>query len=156
MDMMGALVTIRRLLVVLGVVVFGGTLAAQTTAPAQDVVTSYLEIQAALANDSLEGVPAAAKRLAAQSAKLGAQGEPVAKAATEVAAAGDIKAAREAFKPLSDAVIAVVKADPSAPEDVKLAYCPMAKASWLQKEETIRNPYYGSSMLTCGEFRPLK
>jgi hypothetical protein len=142
-------------LVMIGLVAGGVAVAAQTAAPAQDVVVAYLEIQAALANDSLDGVPAAAKRIAAQSAKLGATAEPAAKAATGVAAAGDIKAARDAFKLLSEAVIALVKADPAA-HDVKLAFCPMANASWLQKEETIRNPYYGSSMLTCGEFRPIE
>jgi hypothetical protein len=36
---------------------------------------------------------------------------------------------------------------------VKLAYCPMVRGSWLQKDETIRNPYYGKGMLTCGEFK---
>jgi hypothetical protein len=138
----------------LGMVAAGSALAAQTATPAQGVVASYLEIQAALVNDSLEGVPAAARILAAQSAKLGASGAPVAKAAKAVAAAEDLKAARAAFGPLSEAVIAVVKADSSA-HDVKMAYCPMADASWLQKEEKIRNPYYGSSMLSCGEFRPI-
>jgi membrane fusion protein, copper/silver efflux system len=93
--------------------------------------------------------------VAAESAKVGTPGEPAAKAARAVAEAEDIKAARAAFAPLSEAVIALVKADPSA-HDVKLAYCSMAKASWLQKEEKIRNPYYGPSMLSCGEFRPIE
>lgn len=137
--------------VVLSMVVSG----AQGTKPAHAVVESYLEIQAALAQDSLEGVTAAANRIAEQSANIGAAGAPLAKVAKAVGSAKDIKAARTAFGPLSEAVIAVVKADPSA-HDVKLAYCPMANASWLQKEEKIRNPYYGSSMLTCGEFKEIK
>jgi hypothetical protein len=29
--------------------------------------------------------------------------------------------------------------------------CPMAKAKWIQKPGTLRNPYYGKSMLDCGE-----
>jgi hypothetical protein len=36
---------------------------------------------------------------------------------------------------------------------VKVAYCPMVRKSWLQKDGTISNPYYGSSMQTCGEFK---
>ena len=32
------------------------------------------------------------------------------------------------------------------------AFCPMAPGRWLQTEETISNPYYGSEMLTCGVF----
>ena len=27
----------------------------------------------------------------------------------------------------------------------------MKKAAWLSSEKQIKNPYYGSSMLTCGE-----
>jgi hypothetical protein len=54
---------------------------------------------------------------------------------------------------LSDAVIAAAKAEgwKDLP-GMKVAYCPMAKRSWIQKEDAIRNPYYGKSMLTCGSF----
>ena len=38
-----------------------------------------------------------------------------------------------------------------------LAYCPMAfddkGAEWLQRGTTINNPYFGASMLRCGEIR---
>jgi hypothetical protein len=55
-------------------------------------------------------------------------------------------------------VIARVQADGSkeAAADLKIAYCPMVKKSWLQREEQVRNPYYGAQMLTCGELKPLK
>jgi hypothetical protein len=128
---------------------------AQQKPAAQAVVDSYLQIHSALAGDTLDGVPAAVEALVAQAKAMGgpAGGQAV-KAARAVAAAKDVKVAREAFKPLSDAVIAIVRQDPKGHE-VKLAYCPMADASWLQKDEQIKNPYYGSSMLTCGEFRPI-
>ena len=29
----------------------------------------------------------------------------------------------------------------------------MLQKPWLQKGDTIANPYYGSSMLTCGNFK---
>jgi hypothetical protein len=29
----------------------------------------------------------------------------------------------------------------------------MAQKSWLQKYGPVKNPYYGASMLTCGEFK---
>jgi hypothetical protein len=29
----------------------------------------------------------------------------------------------------------------------------MAKASWLQRDKQISNPYYGSKMLRCGELK---
>jgi hypothetical protein len=30
-------------------------------------------------------------------------------------------------------------------------YCPMKKAYWLSSEAAIKNPYYGSQMLSCGK-----
>ena len=121
------------------------------------VVGSYLEIQRALASDKTDGVAAAAKIIADQAGKLGSGGQPIAVAAKKIERAADLEAARTAFGELSDAVMAAAKAEgwKDLP-DAKVAYCPMVKRSWLQTEETIRNPYYGSSMLTCGEFKPRK
>lgn len=118
------------------------------------IVGSYLEIQSQLATDKIDGIKTSASTLATRAEALGAAGAPMAKAAKAVAAAADIKAAREAFGPLSDAVIAAAKAEGWKDlSDVKLAYCPMAKQSWLQKDEKINNPYYGTAMSTCGEFK---
>ena len=41
----------------------------------------------------------------------------------------------------------------AAPEGVHVAFCPMVQKPWLQAGTTLQNPYYGSSMLTCGSFR---
>ena len=30
-------------------------------------------------------------------------------------------------------------------------YCPMVKANWLSEVKDIKNPYYGSKMLSCGK-----
>jgi hypothetical protein len=120
------------------------------------IVQSYLEIQAKLAADKLAEVKGPAKALAAQAAALGKDGEAIARAATAVEAAADIERARDAFGPLSDAVIGQVRAEGATGfSDLRLAYCPMVKRSWLQREAQIRNPYYGAAMLGCGEFKPL-
>ena len=74
--------------------------------------------------------------------------------------AEDIDAARRAFEPISNFLIAVVEAN-GLPEGVELikAHCPMAfdwdGAEWLQKPGPLRNPYFGAEMLECGEERPL-
>jgi Protein of unknown function (DUF3347) len=118
------------------------------------IVGSYLEIHAQLAADKTEGIKAAAEAIAVRADGLGAGGAALAKAAKGLAAATDLKGAREAFGPLSDAVIAMGQEE--AWKDaggVKVAFCPMVKRSWVQKEEKIRNPYYGSGMLECGEFK---
>jgi len=75
--------------------------------------------------------------------------------------AKEIDAARKAFEPVSNFLIAVVEAN-GLPENVELmrAHCPMAfdwkGADWLQKPGDLRNPYFGAQMLECGEERPLK
>jgi hypothetical protein len=118
------------------------------------IVGSYLEIQAQLASDKIDGIKVPATAIATKATEMGESGADMAKAAKVLAAASDINSAREAFGPLSDAVIAAAKVEGWKDlGDAKLAYCPMVKRSWLQKDDAIRNPYYGSGMLTCGEFK---
>lgn len=118
------------------------------------IVASYLEIHAQLAADKIDGVKAPAAAIAKHAGSMGEPGTAIAAAAKSLEQAGDLKAAREAFGPLSAAVIAAAKAEGwQGLDNVKLAFCPMVNASWLQKEQSIRNPFYGTQMLTCGEFR---
>ncbi len=120
--------------------------------PLKDIVSSYLEIHARLASDTIDGVAAAAERIAGQAAKLPADGAAIAHAARALKDAKDVKDARDRFSALSDAVIAQAKAEGWKDlSDVKLGYCPMLKRSWLQKEDNVRNPY---GMLTCGVLKP--
>jgi hypothetical protein len=132
--------------------VFVLTVAAAATArgsePLTAVVSSYLEIHAQLAADKIEGLPAAAERIASQAAQLPSGGAAVVSAAKSLQQATDVKTARDRFSALSDAVIAAAKAEGWKDlADVKLGYCPMLKRSWLQKDKDVRNPY---GMLTCG------
>jgi len=118
------------------------------------IVAAYLDIHAALSSDKVDGVKPAADAIAREAARMGAPGDAIQKAAKALGSAADLNAARSAFGPLSDAVIAAAKADgwkdlPS----LKLGYCPMVKQSWIQKEGKVSNPYYGSTMLTCGELK---
>ena len=136
-------------LMLAAIIVASATVAASDSVKA--IVNSYLEMHAALAADKVEGVKKPAAAIAAEAGRLGAGGAAIAKAAKAVEQASDLKTARDAFGPLSDAVIAAAKAANIG--DVKVAYCPMAKGSWLQKDDKIKNPYYGSQMLTCGEFK---
>jgi Cu(I)/Ag(I) efflux system membrane fusion protein len=78
------------------------------------------------------------------------------KALDAIQNAADIDAARKAFETLSNELIAVV-VQFGIPETQQLyrIYCPMAfnnkGADWLQADKEIRNPYFGASMLKCGE-----
>ena len=68
------------------------------------------------------------------------------------AAGADIEAVRRASKPLSEALVAKGQ----IPAGDGIAFCPMADddrgARWIQKQGEIANPYFGASMLKCGEF----
>ena len=118
------------------------------------VVAPYLEVQAQLAADKVDGIKASAAAISTAASSLGKPGEAMVEAAKALEQAADLEAAREAFGPLSDAVIAAAKAEGwTGLDDVKVAFCPMVNRSWLQKGEKIRNPFYGSAMLTCGEIK---
>ena len=146
-------------LMVLGLL--GGVLAVGLSAAPSEamkaVVAAYLDIQTQLARDTVETVAARARTIGEHASQMGQPGTALAVAAAEVEKATDLKAAREAFGPLSDAVIAAARADGWADvKDLKLAYCPMVKRSWLQAQETVQNPYYGKAMYSCGEIRKLQ
>jgi hypothetical protein len=72
------------------------------------------------------------------------------KAAREIASTKDIKTQRTSFSALSKQMIALVKSAKPTGAPAYEFFCPMKKSSWLSMEKTIKNPYFGSSMLSCG------
>lgn len=118
------------------------------------VVDPYLKIQAALADDSMDGVKANAGDVATAASALGAPAMKIDTAALQLAAATELPDAREKFATLSEAIEAYMtglKLTP--PEGVRVAVCPMVHKPWLQEGSAIANPYYGKEMPTCGSFR---
>ena len=75
------------------------------------------------------------------------------KDANAIAQSKDIQKQREIFANLSSNMAAVAKSVKLSDEPVYQQYCPMKKASWLSSEKAIKNPYYGSAMLTCGSLK---
>lgn len=63
----------------------------------------------------------------------------------------DIEKQREAFSSFSEDMLLLVKTTPLTTDPIYKTYCPMKKTIWLSKETAIKNPYFGSSMLTCGK-----
>ncbi|MFC4740460.1 DUF3347 domain-containing protein [Flavobacterium ponti] len=61
---------------------------------------------------------------------------------------------RQYFNSLSKNLYEVMKISKQE-TPIYYQFCPMANdgkgANWLSKEETIKNPYYGSQMLSCGK-----
>lgn len=138
----------------IGLLYTAGTQASDNPAmmqPVKSVYDHYLKIQTSLAKDSLKGVHeeagAIAKAIEGDSMKM--LPALVAKEAGKLAAAKDLKSARVAFKPLSDELIKYL-AEHKAKDTFVEVYCPMAKASWLQGDKDVKNPYMGKEMLSCG------
>jgi hypothetical protein len=118
----------------------------------QPLIDAYLKVQTDLADDDLKAATADAKALSAEAGKAGQSADKVRAASEKLAGAATIAAARDAFAELSDAFIQLAGGK-SPGGDVKVAYCPMEKKQWLQRGEKIQNPYFGKSMLGCGEIK---
>jgi len=132
------------------------------------VLQPYEKVRQRLVADDLAGVRGPARELAAAidrlSGDLSAEeaGVPADKladvkallpaldqAASKLAAAEDLGAARDAFYALSKPLVRWRQA---AGEGPAVVYCSMKKRSWLQSaEDDIGNPYYGQAMAGCGE-----
>ena len=104
-------------------------------------VVEYVRAQEALAADDFaEAQRALADLIAVADGVIG----PLARVA---AGAEDIASMRSAFKPLSELLAGM-----DLPAGYARAYCPMydGGSNWVQADGPVRNPYYGSTMLTCG------
>jgi Cu(I)/Ag(I) efflux system membrane fusion protein len=136
--------------------------------------TDYGKIGDALANDDFDAAKSASRQLATSltgvDMKLLSDNDAHMlwmKEARNLTAIGkslveakDIKTTREHFEPLSGVMQALAMTFGFGPEQpVYLLHCPMAfgntGASWLQKDDQTRNPYFGATMLQCADRKEL-
>jgi hypothetical protein len=135
-------------------------LAASPPTSVDQLMGQYFLMQKSLAADSVNGVSQSAagivkisREAAVTESGAKAQLTAISEAAAKLNNA-DLKTARKEFGDLSDRVIAYLKVSGAKRNPPYQFYCPMVKKSWLQPDKQTRNPYYGSSMLTCGELVP--
>lgn len=120
---------------------------------------NYITIKDALASDNADKTSKAAiefiKAASAIDYKVLSEGNVsvLKKDATAISGARDIVAQRESFFNFSDNMIALTKKFKVSGSPVFVQFCPMADGSWLSNEKKIINPYYGSSMLSCGSVK---
>jgi Cu(I)/Ag(I) efflux system membrane fusion protein len=133
------------------------------------VFGAYLRAQSALAGDDLRRARQAFAELppALSSVKVALSGSAqvawigllkrLRDATAAAADAGDIAAIRAAFAPLSATVLELELVFGHPDGDLREVFCSMAQegkgASWLQEGKAVRNPFYGASMLACGEVK---
>jgi len=77
------------------------------------------------------------------------------KDATPISETKDINNQREHFANLSNNMATIAKAVKLGTAPIYQQYCPMKKTNWLSSDKAIKNPYYGSAMLTCGTVKTI-
>lgn len=123
----------------------------------QAAVKPYIEAQTLLSQDKSEGVSnllhqslAALDKLCEPGNRSDAHKRMI--EAVHKTMGQDLPALRETFKSISADLIEIGKTTglPADAPAVQVFRCPMAKAEWLQTASDTANPYYGSSMFSCG------
>jgi len=85
---------------------------------------------------------------------IGAPAMKIDTTAVQLAATTELADARVKFGLLSEANDTYMTGlHLTPPEGIKVAVCPMVNKPWMQKGDTLANPYYGKEMPTCGSFK---
>lgn len=124
-------------------------LAADSAEEAHEAAGELSELLGAVSADALSGE---ARRLWSEERGV------ISAAVSSLEPSADVEALRSAFAELSRALLELEQAFGHAGQGSRYeVYCPMAfdgaGAAWIQSERAIRNPYFGASMLACGEVR---
>jgi hypothetical protein len=134
----------------------------QTTQKEESLLTAYYAVKDALVagDEKLASAKASelvkelnafpASRLNKKSQELK---EKIKSDASKIAGTVALTSQREVFTPLSTNFFELAKLVDLSPSPVYQFYCPMKKAIWLSSENTVKNPYYGKQMLTCGSLQ---
>lgn len=136
------------------------------TASLQELLRQYLDLKNQLVESNAANAQKLATLLNGKIENLSAQAlsEKEAKAfsslkdvlnkhAKELSSQSDLAKQRVAFAALSQPMIDLFKIVSVKESSLYVDYCPMKKAYWLSTEKTIRNPYYGNAMLSCGSIK---
>ncbi|GAB4249543.1 MAG: hypothetical protein Kow00109_25600 [Acidobacteriota bacterium] len=139
-------------------VVLGASVWAGPADPAVDqILQEYFKIHKALASDSTQGIDPAAKRIQELATSAKAPAAEVQSLLAQIRAAAEkiqgkpLDQAREVFFELSRPLLVYLNSHHANKAAYYRYFCPMAKKGWIQAEKGTKNPYYGSSMLTCGQ-----
>lgn len=145
----------KKLFFALAITLFGYSTFAQNT---NKLLSSYLTLKNALVSGDSKAASGAVIAFQQSITEEGdfAQKGTLLKATEAMAKAGTIDKQRAVFNDVSTNMWKVVKGAEKASEPVYYQYCPMKKAYWLSNEKEIKNPYYGSAMLTCGSVVEMK
>ncbi len=116
----------------------------------------YLDLKESLVRSDTAAAARAGNLLAGELVKKDGC-EEASVLAKKISQSAGIEAQRTAFDALNTEMIPMFRQSEVAKGSVFVQFCPMAAkgkgAYWLASERSIRNPYYGDEMLTCGEVK---
>lgn len=115
------------------------------------VFQNYIQLRNALINSDADGAKKAASDMVSLTGGASGNYQEV---ASLISSSDDLEAQRVLFSELTTVLEPMIK-DKLSGGKVYKQFCPMAfnndGAYWLSMESEIRNPYFGSKMLTCGK-----
>ncbi len=122
----------------------------------QEMYALYLNIKAALVNSNSGEVRIQSKKLDSIIEKS-AQNTQLKATSKLISLTKDIKKQRDFFITLTGEIDKVISKAEIKSGEVYRQFCPMAFEGeggyWLSDSKEIRNPYFGSKMLVCGEVK---
>ena len=122
------------------------------------IFKEYLTLSEALAEDNLPGATESLTSVSEMLKKMDTHNLQI-DVFNQARKQGDLESIRNHFEILSTKLLKELS-NYRLPKDLNVfkAYCPMAGSSkkgafWLQQGKEVRNPYFGASMLSCGEIK---
>ncbi|MEC7756132.1 MAG: DUF3347 domain-containing protein [Bacteroidota bacterium] len=131
-----------------------GSLLAQTTS---EVFGQYVGLKNSLVDGDAKKSSVSASALLKSFETMTVVDDQKSRVSTIMVSLGKIKeekkleAQRAEFAKLSESFWQYLQGDQSFKEAHYYIYCPMKKWYWVSESSTIRNPFYGKQMLSCGK-----
>lgn len=124
------------------------------------ILSAYYEVKDALIKSDAKSAATSAKELGKQidafttsDKKVQQLKDKIKADVSKIGAGVSLANQREAFAPMSANFFELAKLVDLSTSTVYQFYCPMKKSIWLSPENSVKNPYYGNQMLTCGSLQ---
>lgn len=146
------------------------TISSKAKGELKPLFNSYFKLKDALVNDNIDNAISASKDMSTVLSKVNMgvftgeahnvwmkHSNTLEKELRKTGSTNEIGKMRVLFKNISDQMVMLIKTFGAIDKSVYVDYCPMANndkgAEWLSTEKEIKNPYFGKSMLKCGEVK---
>lgn len=140
---------------ILAILLLGHTAFAQNT---NNLLSKYYSVKNALVNSDIKAASEAINdfQKTIKSESSFKQQDDLIMAVDMLAKSSSVEKKRAVFNDVSTTMWQIVKSTDQVSQSVYYQYCPMKKAYWLSNETSIKNPYFGSSMLNFGNISETK